>query len=180
MVRDDSRNRQKGSVEMGLFSKKQQKPAMSQRVDPSLPDGEWMAASSNTYQANIEPYYGSPETMAQGANDCLAIDDVGTALFFYRKSIDILHSQYLCIDPPRRDPNDADAAIVNGFVSTLRSVKSDHPSAPVDETVREVTHRFRTIAGHYQRLGVAPDLYLNALNEMPSIAPEVDISTVLG
>src|SRR5690242_8049668 len=70
----------------------------SEAVDPidnSLPDDEWLARSEARYKEMVQHRWGSPETVAQGGKVCYGYGDFGTALFFYQKSIDMLHTNYL-------------------------------------------------------------------------------------
>lgn len=162
---------------MGLFSKKQK--VKIKQVDPTLPDDRWISACESNFNASVSPYYGSPETMAQGAWDALGVDDPGTALFFNRKSIDILHTHYIASSSVQRTPGPNDSPIVIGFISTLSIVKESHPGADLTETVQEVTHRLRSISSLCQRSGLPADQYLSVLDEIARLAPEVDVSTVL-
>jgi hypothetical protein len=111
---------------MGLFGKRTPKV-----VDGSLPDGPWLRASESMYKATVEPYYGSPETMAKGGEERHRQADYGTALFFYAKSIDMLHSQYGFLGMERRRPSSADAAIIDGYAESLAATLQAHPEAPI-------------------------------------------------
>lgn len=57
--------------------------------------------------------------------------DVGVALCFYRKSIDMLHTAYGFSEMRSRQPSTKDAAIIDGFCTTLAQTLSERPGAPV-------------------------------------------------
>lgn len=158
---------------MGLFGKRSPKV-----VDDSLPDAQWLRESENMYRAMIEPYYGSPETMARGAEDRRFLADYGTALFFYAKSIDMLHTAYGFAGMQQRRPSQADTPMVEGYVETLGFVMERHPEAPVADCVREVTHRLRSISTECDRAGLPSRLYRSGLDSMARIAPHVPVDDI--
>jgi hypothetical protein len=160
-------------AQVGLFAKRSPKV-----VDGSLPDGAWLGESREMFKATIEPYYGSPETMAKGAEDRRFLADYGTALFFYAKSIDMLHTAYGFSGMERRRPSGSDAPIIEGFAETLSYVMDLHPQAPVDECVREVTHRLRSISTECDRVGVPSELYRDGLDRIARIAPHVPVDDI--
>jgi hypothetical protein len=161
-------------AQVGLFGKRSPKV-----VDGSLPDGRWLRESEEMFKASIEPYYGSPETMARGGDERRGLGDVGTALFFYAKSIDMLHTAYGFAGMERRRPSPADTAIIDGFTESLALVTSRHPEAPIADCVREVTHRLRSISTECERVGLPSDLYRNGLDLIAQIAPRVPVDDVL-
>jgi hypothetical protein len=142
-------------------------------VDPSLSDQAWLAASEQQFRERIEGFYGSPETMASGGREHYGNQDFGTAMFFFAKSIDMLHSAYGFGKMRDRQPSPADIGIVDGFVSSLGLSLQMHPNAEVDACVREVTHRLRSISTECDRAGLSSTLYRNALNSIASSAPNV-------
>lgn len=148
-------------------------------IDSSLPDDEWLACSEERFRQMVERRWGSPETVAQGGADRYGHGDVGTALFFFQKSIDMLHSQYLFAQMQRRQPSAADAWIVNGYTSALGASLQLHPAAPIDISVREVTHCLRTIATACEQVGLPSQLYRGALRQMAIEAPHVKLDDVL-
>lgn len=157
---------------MGLFRKK------NVAIDQALPPDEWIRASEAKYEELVSQYYGSPETMAQGGYARAELDDWGTALFFFRKSIDIVHTQ--CFGPqPIRQPGPQDDPILLAFVSTLENVKRTHANAPIDETIREVTHRIRAMSSLCERTGTPASRYLSALDAIAGLAPEVNAEDIL-
>ena len=127
-------NRSKGGAQAG---------GAVQQVDDSLPDGEWLAGSEALFNQTVKQHYGSPETMAQGATQNYDVANYGTAMFFFRKSIDMLHSAYGFSQMQSRSPSPADEWIIDGFIDSLGKSLAAHPAAPVDGAVREVTHRLR-------------------------------------
>jgi hypothetical protein len=147
-------------------------------VSPGLTDGEWFGQSERAYRATIEPYYGSPETMARGGDERAAEGDDGVALFFYRKSIDILHTAYCVNRMEAREPSHQDAAILSGFCHSLEKTVRDHPEAPIAESVREVTHRLRSITTECESRGVDATLYRATLERLVGVAPNVPLDGV--
>lgn len=162
---------------MGFFSRR---PAAGQHqtVSSTLPDDEWLAASQQAYERAVGRYYGSPETMGRGGKERYANSDFGTALFFYGKSIDMLHTAYGFAAMEHRHPGPADAWLVDGFCSSLGAALSTHPNAPVDETVRAVTHRLRSIRTTCDRAGMSSKLYRDALDTIERYAPHVRVDDI--
>lgn len=170
---------------MGLFSKllgtsqtAQASPPALTRVDAGLPDGAWLRASEQAFRERVDAYYGSPETMAEGGKDSYGHQEFGVALFFYRKAIDMLHTAYGFSQMQSRRPSVADVSIVDGFTASLGASLAQHPEAPVDECVREVTHRLRSIATTSDRVGIPSNLYRAALDSMAAYAPDVGVDDV--
>lgn len=153
--------------------------ARSFDVDSSGTDSDWLSRSSAVFSDTIEPYYGSPETMADGGKAAYAEQSFGVALFFFQKSIDMLHTAYGFSNMESRQPSPADAHIVDGYLSALGASRASHPDADYSASVREVTHRLRSISAECERVGASPDLYRNALERIAREAPEVDVSDVL-
>lgn len=155
---------------MGLFSR------APKVVDNSLPDDQWLRASEDMFRATIEPYYGSPETMARGGEERYRLYDYGTAMFFYAKSIDMLHTAFSHM--AQRQPSPADLPIVDGFASSLGLALHAHPQAPVADSVREVTHRLRSISSECDRVGIPSQLYRNGLDSLSQTAPHVPVDDI--
>lgn len=156
---------------------------VSEEIDPignSLPDDEWLARSKDRFEQMVKNYYGSCETIAQGGQKRYGYGDFGTALFFYQKSIDVLHTNYTFLQMRNRQPSPADVWIVNGYTSSLGASLAMHPTAPVDESVREVTHRLRTIATACEQVGLPSQLYREALKLIAQYAPHVRLDDILG
>lgn len=149
------------------------------RVEATLPDGPWIQASMRAFKERVGAWYGSPETMADGGNDSYGHQEFGVALFFYAKAIDMLHTAYGFRQMQERQPSPADLSIVDGFSSALGASLSMHPSASVDECVREVTHRLRSIATTCDRVGVPSNLYRAALDTIALYAPHVRVDDIL-
>jgi hypothetical protein len=161
---------------VGIFGKSKGAPSGS--VDPALPDGEWLLASEALFRQRIDDFYGSPETMARGGEEHQGLSDHGTAMFFYAKSIDMLHTAYGFAEMAQRQPSAADLPIVNGFTTSLRSALDSHPEAPVVDCVREVTHRLRSISSECDRVGLPSDLYRSGLESLARSAPHVPVDDV--
>lgn len=183
---DEHENDNNGGVEieMGFFKRlldggSEARSTSGPLVDASLPDGQWLARSESVYNDTIQPYYGSPETMARGGDERLAQGDEGVALFFFRKSIDMLHTAYGFNQMEQRRPSQADAAILGSFCASLESSVRAHPEAPVDETVREVTHRLRSISTECEQNGIDARIYRESLTRIAAATPKVRIDDVL-
>lgn len=131
-------------------------------VDPNLPDDRWLATSERAYRDSVDGYYGSPETMGKGGQEHYGNAEFGVALFFYAKSIDMLHTAYGYARMEKRQPSPADAWIVEGFCNALEAALEQHPNAPVAEVAGMVTHRLRDIAADCDRVGAASQLYRHA------------------
>ena len=173
---------------MGIFSKKSQQagsprgtasPWNDPPVDPSLADADWLAESNRRYQANLERFLGSPESIAAAAQNRLEHNDFGVALFLFQKAVDLLHTHYGYLDMRQRTPSAADSPIVAGYVSALTATLEAHPNSSVNASVREATHRLRSISTECQRRGLPTDIYTSALSQMGQMAAHVDIDDVL-
>jgi hypothetical protein len=167
---------------VALFRKANREPANYN--DPLLDDVAWLNAGEARYDRLIPNHYGSPDTIAAGGDQRMQQDDPGSALFFYQKAIDTLHSIYVCglndTGPPSwsRQPSSRDRAIVDRYLSALRAVRATRPAAPVKASVAEVTHRLRTISSKFKAYGLDPSPYLSGLEVLAEIAPDVDVSGV--
>ena len=147
-------------------------------VDETLPDGQWLARSESVYNDTIQTYYGSPEAMARGGEERLAKGDDGVALFFYRKSIDMLHTAYGFNQMGQRQPSGADEWILGSFCVALESTVRAHPGAPVAESVREVTHRLRSITTECEGRGLDASIYRAGLARVGAAAPMVLVDDI--
>jgi hypothetical protein len=160
---------------MGFLSRKAAKPEVA---DHSLSDPAWLGESRRIFESRIDGFYGSPETMAAGGREHYGCQDFGTAMLFYAKSIDMLHTAYGFSQMRARQPSPDDAAIVDGFSSSLGAALSLHPRAPVEECVREVTHRLRSISTECDRVGLPSGVYRSALDAIAMHAPHVPTDDV--
>lgn len=149
------------------------------RVDTSMPDSEWFAASLRVYEDTWRSRAGSPETFAQAGREHYDAQNVAVAMLFFRKAIDLMHTLYTFSGMASRRPSAADSPIVSGFVGSLKAVLEEHPAAPVAESVREVTHRLRTIASACKRSDIPADLYLSALQQIGAATPDVDVDDII-
>jgi hypothetical protein len=147
-------------------------------VDPSLPDDSWGQASAAAYETAVKNHYGSPETMAYGAEQHLQQGDFGTAVYLYCKSIDMLHTAYGFAGMERRRPSDADGPIIDGFCNALTASFGAHPEAGLDGPVREATHRLRSIASTCDGAGLSSGLYRMGLENLADIAPRVRVDDI--
>jgi hypothetical protein len=172
---------------MGIFSKRKgDRPergssslASSELVDSTLPDGEWFHASEQVYDGTWRNHLGSPETFAAAGRIHHGQQNFAVALLFYRKAIDLMHSIYITNGMSPRQPSARDLPITDGFISSLGATLEQHPESPVDESVREVTHRLRTISTACERAGLSAELYLNALEAVGATAPRVNVDDIL-
>lgn len=159
---------------MGLFSRRPPQP-----VDQSLAAAPWFSTSESVYKKEIETRYGSPETVAAGGVAALDRRDFAVALLFFGKSIDMLHTAYGFSHMQGRQPGPDDDRIISAFLTALDATLQLKPDAPVDEQVRESTHRLRSIAGECDRAGLDPRRYRNALDQMAQLAPNVRTDDLL-
>lgn len=172
---------------MGIFSRrKSDNPRSSssslttpESVDLALPDVQWFQVSEQVYNATWRDHAGSPETFAEAGQLHYGHQNFAVALLFYRKAIDLLHSIYISNAMSSRQPSAKDLPITDGFISSLGVTLDIHPASPVDESVREVTHRLRTISTACKRAGLTDGLYLNALQEIGTTAPRVKVDDIL-
>lgn len=158
---------------MGLFKKRVVAAAEPDRasfepIDVSLPDGQWLTASEQAFKDRVEPYYGTPETMAEGGREHYGRADFGVALFFYRKAVDMLHTAYGYSNMESRQPSPADAWIVDGFCNSLGASVQAHPQAPVAEVAGEMVGRLGAIAADCDRVGIPAKLYRDAQDTVTS------------
>src|ERR1022692_4565112 len=148
---------------MGLFRKTNRESANYN--DPLLDDAAWLGAGEARYNRLISNHYGSPDTIAAGGDQRIQQDDPASGLFFYQKSIDTLHSIYVCgfnaTGPSSwsRRPSQRDHTILDRYIATLRAVRAQRPTAPVNASITEVTHRLRTISSQFKRYGLDPSRY---------------------
>jgi len=147
-------------------------------VEPSMPDNEWFTRSEEVYEQTWRDHAGSPETFAEAGSIHYGHQNFGVALLFFRKAIDLMHTLYTD-GMSRRQPSPRDFSITSQFVSSLGATLAMHPAAPVDKSVREVTHRLRTISSACKRAGIPAELYLNALQEIANASPNVKLDGVL-
>lgn len=167
---------------MGLFS-------LGSRVatnydDAGLDDTQWLRAGESRYKSLVSRHYGSPDTIAVGGDQRSRAGDEAAALFFYQKAIDTLHSIYVCgfgdQGPSgwRRQPSDRDLLILDLYLGTLRAVRACRAAAPVAASVKEVTDRMRTISSQFRRYGLDPVPYLERLDQLAELAPDVDVNDI--
>jgi hypothetical protein len=167
---------------MAFFRRSNQEP--QDFNDPLLDDAAWIGAGKARYDQLISKHYGSPDTIAAGGDLRIQVDDPASALLFYQKAIDTLHSIYVCgmndTGPGSwaRQPSQRDHAIVQHYLATLQAVHGLRPSAPTDASVMEVTHRLRTISSKFKSYNLDPTFYLSSLETLGHIAPDVDVSGV--
>ena len=152
--------------------------------DPLLDDASWLSAGHARFDALVPKYYGSPDSIAAGGKQRHELGDPDAALFFFQRAIDTLHTVYVASSGesgpdgwPRR-PSSRDLCIVDAYLNALSEVRALRPTAPVRDSVVEVTHRLRTIASTFKRYGLDQTPYLGRLDALADLAPDVDVGGV--
>ncbi len=147
--------------------------------DPTLADEAWWRQSHERYES-IRPLFipGTVESYCQGGDIRLSLGDHGAAIYFYRRSIDHMHTEYLFSQMRDRTPNPNDRQPIDGYLRTLNKVREIRPEAPISEQVREVTHRLRTMATAAERRGYPAEVYHEGLQQLGQIAPDIDVSDI--
>lgn len=120
-----------------------------------------------------------PEQAGEEADRAYGKQEWREALTRYVKAVDMLHDLYVCEEFRNRQPSPADAWLVNGVIKSLGATRESDPKADLSDGVREATHRLRTISTAVEGAGGNPTLYRRALEEISSLAPDVDVSDVL-
>jgi hypothetical protein len=157
---------------MGLFRH-------TPRVPEEFTDAQWWANAERVYDERWRSFLGSPETFANGAGQFYLKQEFGVSALLYQKAIDLMHTLYDINSMRARQPSPRDLSILDGYLSALGASLSLHPEAPVAGSVREVTHRLRTIALACQSAGFSDSMYRQALDRLASTAPGVNIDDVL-
>jgi hypothetical protein len=148
-------------------------------VDQGLPDAQWIEESRRSANALAGQIEGSPENYGEAAKVRYNHQNFGAAMVLFCKALDLIHTQYLVLNMQHRQPSPADAWIVDGFVAAVGASLAMHPDAPVDDEVREGTHRLLTIASMCERVGASSFLYRNALDRLETNAPHVRTDDIL-
>jgi hypothetical protein len=169
---------------MALFGRGRREPR--DYNDPHLDDAAWLRSCEARYSSLVHKHYGSPDTIAAGGRLQEQAGDVGSALFFYQKAIDVLHTNYVIpmgSRPPGpagwvRQPSSRDLDIVDAYLRALHQVRALRPAAQPTNSVTEVTHRLRTISSAFKRHGLDARPYLDRLAVLGQLAPDVDVSGV--
>jgi hypothetical protein len=78
----------------------------------------------------------------------------------------------------RRQPSQNDLNIADAYLQTLQQIRQLRPGAPVKASVVEVTHRLRTISTTFKQYGLDSTPYLDRLNTLGKLAPDIDVSGV--
>jgi hypothetical protein len=148
-------------------------------VDHGVPDVHWIEDSRRSANALAGEIEGSAESYGEAAKVRYNRQDFGAAMVLFCKALDLIHTQYLVLNMQHRQPSPADAWIVDGFVAAVGASLAMHPDAPIDEEVREGTHRLLTIASMCERVGASSFLYRNALDQLETKAPHVRTDDIL-
>lgn len=162
---------------------------MSRRLDLSRPvprrhplpgnltDAQWWNDAGHRYEEYWREFTGSPDSLSTGAQWFYMSGEFGAAALMYQKAIDLLHTLYCCNDLPTirdivgvRQPSAADLSITDGYRNSLGATLSQHPDAPVRDSITEVAHRLRDIFFTCKRAGLSVGLYGHALLELEPTA----------
>jgi|SRR5882757_7106756 len=156
---------------MGIFRR-------SPAVRANLTDAEWWADAEQQYEKCWRTYLGSPETFAGGGGRFYSKQEFAVAALLCQKAVDLMHTHYVFSSMRDRQPAPRDLAIIDGYLSSLGASLSLHPEAPVAGSVREVTHRLRTIASACQHVGISDTLYQQALIQLGNTAPHINVDDI--
>jgi hypothetical protein len=162
---------------MGLFSRKP-RDGFSPIDDDALPDAGWLSSGEGRYDRLINNWYGSPETIARGGEERVERGDLAAALHFFRKSIDLLHTQYDFMEMAQRRPGPPDDRVIAGFLGVLSLVRARRPGVNIDGVVKEVTHRLRTISTACEDHGLDATRYRNALAQLAALSPDTNVAGI--
>ena len=143
-----------------------------------LSDVQALQAGESRYERLIGRHYGSPESIADGGRRRMMAGDPTAALYFYQKSIDLLHTHYVVHEMRDRKPADRDTVITDGYLGVLHHVLERHPAAPVAPSVHEVTGRLRTISTACRNRGISGHRYLSALEQLGRMTPNIYVDDV--
>ena len=142
-------------------------------------DVVWWQEAERCAERQRQQTNGEPESLAELAKEQYNHQGFGCAALLFGRAIDRLHTLY-CIDNfQNRQPSPADAWMVDGYSSAIGASHALYPRAPIDGSVREATHRLRTIASACERVGASGQLYLDALASLGINAPDVKIDDIL-
>jgi hypothetical protein len=143
--------------------------------DTRMLDSDWLTAGAERYENLVVQTPASVEATTAAGVARQRMGDVAAALFFYQKAIDVMQAEYVINDMRRRGPSAADQPPIDRFLSTLALIREQRPAAPITTSVLEVTHRLRTISTKCKVEGHDPAVYVEALDFLSRIAPDVHI-----
>lgn len=146
--------------------------------DTRVLDSDWLTAGAQRYENLVGDVQTTVEAATAAGVTRHRAGDPAAAMFFYQKAIDLLHARYVFDDMAERQPSPDDREPIDRFVSTLAHIREQRPGAPLTASVLEVTHRLRTITTTCKDAGHDPTLYLEALDDLAIVAPDVDVSNV--
>ena len=146
--------------------------------DTRVLDSDWLTAGAQRYEALVVQTPASVEATTAAGVARQRLGDVAAALFFYQKAIDVMQAEYVINGMRSRGPSSADQAPIDRFLSTLALIREQRPAAPITASVLEVTHRLRTMTTACKDEGQDPTRYLEALDFLSRIAPDIDVSNV--
>jgi hypothetical protein len=153
-------------------------PAIVPIGDTRVLDSDWLTAGAQRYDNLVGQVDATVEAATAAGMSRQRASDPAAAMFFYQKAIDLLHTNYVMRDMAERKPGPADQVPIERFQVMLRLIREQRPAAPLAGPVVEVTHRLRTITTTCKDAGHDPTRYLDALDRLAMIAPDVDVSGV--
>jgi hypothetical protein len=163
---------------MGRLRRTAKEPATVPIGDTRVLDSDWLTAGAQRYENLVQQVDGSVEAATAAGIARQRASDPAAAMFFYQKAIDLLHADYVFGELAGRQPGPADQVPIDRFLAMLSLVREQRPAAPLAASVLEVTHRLRTITTTCKDAGLDPTCYLDALDRLAMIAPDIDVSGV--
>jgi hypothetical protein len=151
---------------MALFRRQNREAALAQR------------AAEQAVRSGIQFDPRGPERAAEESQQALLQGDPARAFERSVKAVDRLHDFYVYEGFRNRRPSSSDASVVSGVGASLRALRLRQPAADVRSGVMEATHRLRTISTAIDGVGGDSTVYRHALDELATLAPDVDVSGV--
>ncbi len=90
-------------------------------------DSAWIRAAHGRFDAGKSRFFGSPDTMRDGGAVAEQAGDLGAALFFYAKAVDIAHT-WVGSKPGQRSLED-DVSLFDVYATALERVHAARPGA---------------------------------------------------
>jgi hypothetical protein len=146
--------------------------------DTRVLDSDWLSVGAQRYEKLVEQVVPSVEPVTAAGVARQRASDPAAAMFLYQKAIDLLHARYVLEEMRDRRPGPADQPSIDRFMAMLSLIREQRPAAPLTASVLEVTHRLRTITTACKHAGHDPTRYLDALDRLAAIAPDINLSGV--
>ena len=134
------------------------------------------AAGSSRRPIEFDP--ASPERIAEEAYSAYQQAGPLSAFPVYVRALDRLHDLYVFERFRQRQPGLQDTWILEGLTQSLVLGLTSEPDADVKASVREATHRLRTIVTAMESNGANAAMYRGALDRLAGGAPGVDVSDI--